>query len=582
MSNLNTKQRAALKDGDFGDPTGRKFPILDQDDVDSAAHLIGKAGNPEAVKARIIAIAKRKGLAIPDAWQESTQADDGSDDAMGMAEPGADESDSEDDPDAAGADDDEDHPDTEANQADDPSVSDVHAGGVLGARSKPSNAWTRLLGTLRGKAKANGGNVSAQEIEDAMRHARGYAGGKARGRVAAEMNDMGDTSGTDTMCSECARGMSDNCSCVNCSDNLGDDRCLCAGARKRALQGSDPLASDNGEPFRLFMEYEFAEPPNGWIPCLPTPGTFKHPKYGEINISKARNADFVSKFNSGIYQSQVPLDAEHEGKLSGAMGWIKKLRLNEDGSADAHVDWTPRGSELVDAGAYKFISPEWYDEWQDPASGKVIKNVLIGAALTTRPFFKESALRPLVASEKGGLYSPETYTEEESMEFTELQGKIATLEAQNTAIVAENKTFREMADNNLAIAKTAAEEVAKIRAEQKQAALVQTAKGFIGETARHITIMQALEGDSLKAYTEQQTALAEQLADSDLFRAVGVGGSEEGNASADAKAKGIAQKYREQNPKLTMAQAIAKAYTENPSLYDAAERERKARLPVGV
>ena len=70
MSKLSTKQRKALDLADFGDPARRLFPILDQDDVDSAAHLIGKAANPEAVKKRIIAIAKRKGLKIPDAWQE--------------------------------------------------------------------------------------------------------------------------------------------------------------------------------------------------------------------------------------------------------------------------------------------------------------------------------------------------------------------------------------------------------------------------------------------------------------------------------------------------------------------------------
>jgi 2'-5' RNA ligase len=68
-STLNAEQRARLKPSDFGDPRGRKFPILDQSDVDGAAHLIGKADNPDAVKSRIIAIAKRKKLTIPKAWQ---------------------------------------------------------------------------------------------------------------------------------------------------------------------------------------------------------------------------------------------------------------------------------------------------------------------------------------------------------------------------------------------------------------------------------------------------------------------------------------------------------------------------------
>jgi len=71
VSNLTKKQRDALPASDFGSPEDRLFPIVDQNDVDSAAHLIGKAKNPEAVKARIVAIAKRKGLKIPDAWQSN-------------------------------------------------------------------------------------------------------------------------------------------------------------------------------------------------------------------------------------------------------------------------------------------------------------------------------------------------------------------------------------------------------------------------------------------------------------------------------------------------------------------------------
>ena len=70
MSKLTNEERNKLNESDFGDPEGRKFPILDQDDVDSAAHLIGKAGDPDKVKARIISIAKKKGLKIPEAWEE--------------------------------------------------------------------------------------------------------------------------------------------------------------------------------------------------------------------------------------------------------------------------------------------------------------------------------------------------------------------------------------------------------------------------------------------------------------------------------------------------------------------------------
>lgn len=69
MSNLSAADRRALPVSSFGDPQRRLFPIIDQDDVISAGHLIGKAHDVPGVKARIIAIAKRKGLRIPVAWQ---------------------------------------------------------------------------------------------------------------------------------------------------------------------------------------------------------------------------------------------------------------------------------------------------------------------------------------------------------------------------------------------------------------------------------------------------------------------------------------------------------------------------------
>ena len=66
---ISSKERKALPDEDFAGPN-RTFPIADQDDVESAKHLIGKASNPSAVKKKIISIAKRKGLTIPDAWKQ--------------------------------------------------------------------------------------------------------------------------------------------------------------------------------------------------------------------------------------------------------------------------------------------------------------------------------------------------------------------------------------------------------------------------------------------------------------------------------------------------------------------------------
>src|SRR5690349_14464855 len=67
---FSTKKRKAMDLADFGDPAKRAFPVLNQEDLDNAARLLGHADNPAAVKKRLIAIAKRKGLKLPDSWQK--------------------------------------------------------------------------------------------------------------------------------------------------------------------------------------------------------------------------------------------------------------------------------------------------------------------------------------------------------------------------------------------------------------------------------------------------------------------------------------------------------------------------------
>ncbi len=66
---LTQKDRDAIDDSDFAGPD-QSFPIDTQDHLDAAAHLIGHADDPAAVKAKAISIAKRKGFILPQSWQD--------------------------------------------------------------------------------------------------------------------------------------------------------------------------------------------------------------------------------------------------------------------------------------------------------------------------------------------------------------------------------------------------------------------------------------------------------------------------------------------------------------------------------
>lgn len=198
------------------------------------------------------------------------------------------------------------------------------------------------------KEAIEAGEMTPEEVADVFKKARSHAGGKAKADARMSM-----------------------------SESFGKD----------------------GE-WKLFMEQKFAEPPST-IQVLPKPGTYSHPKYGKFTMSADNIGRFVDNHNQHVYQEQVPIDAEHESKLSGAVGYYGEMRLIDEGrgGAEADVSWTDRGRQLIASDQFKYFSPEWFDEWTDPVGGKKIANVLVGGALTTRPYFKDKVMRPLVASE---------------------------------------------------------------------------------------------------------------------------------------------------------------------------------------
>ncbi len=67
---LTKDQRDAIDDSDFAWPEQKKYPINTQAHLDAAAKLIGRApeGVQDKIKRNAIRIAKRKGLTLPDSW----------------------------------------------------------------------------------------------------------------------------------------------------------------------------------------------------------------------------------------------------------------------------------------------------------------------------------------------------------------------------------------------------------------------------------------------------------------------------------------------------------------------------------
>lgn len=349
------------------------------------------------------------------------------------------------------------------------------------------------------------------------------------------------------------------------------------------------------EGYRLFDELqEYADAPE-WIPYLPKPGVWKHPRYGEVAITPERNAAMVDNFKRSVYQERLPLDAEHQLKVSGAMGWITDMRTNEDGSADARVDWTDRGRKLLEANRFRYFSPEWYPQWTDPATEQVHKDVPIGGALTTRPFFKESALRPLVANEEG-VYdleedidpqdvtivhfhqlqgvttvaepqavpqaTPETVSTEQYQELVESHG---ALEAKFSEAMAQSESYREALDKANA-------RIAKMEEAGRRRMFGEMSADWVGDKDTHILLLSKLseafgdESDEVGKYIEQQRAFAAQAKESNLFTEVGISTPEPSETSAETKIHAKALALAGETG-LSYHQAYSQVLESNPQLY---------------
>ncbi|OJW18784.1 MAG: hypothetical protein BGO51_15550 [Rhodospirillales bacterium 69-11] len=133
------------------------------------------------------------------------------------------------------------------------------------------------------------------------------------------------------------------------------------------------------------------------IHIVPT-GKWDHPVYGEMEITSADVSQFVTNFKAGV-RRDIPITAGHDNGMSGgelpAIGWFKELIDRGVNGLWAFVEWTAEGKGLLSDGAFKYFSPEFYETYADPETGEKYDNVLVGGALTNKPYFKE--LSPVVA-----------------------------------------------------------------------------------------------------------------------------------------------------------------------------------------
>lgn len=191
-------------------------------------------------------------------------------------------------------------------------------------------------------------------------------------------------------------------------------------------------------PIQLYGEGSaFAELPTE-IHVVPT-GRWSHPVYGEMEITSEHITEFKRNFDSGV-RRDLPITQGHDNGMSGgelpAVAWFKELHDRGVAGLYATVEWTDEGKELLKNRSFKYLSPEFYEVYEDPETQEKYYHVLVGAALTNKPYFKE--LDPVVTFSEPLI--THQFTEDTMDLKTILAKKPEELSAEEKAFVVEHKS----------------------------------------------------------------------------------------------------------------------------------------------
>lgn len=164
-------------------------------------------------------------------------------------------------------------------------------------------------------------------------------------------------------------------------------------------------------------------------------GQWDHDMYGPILITNADIREFAQNFNAGIRKG-VFITAGHEGfEELPAQGWITKVEVRDTGLWGL-VEWNDIGRNTLSDKQFKFFSPEFYRDYEDPQTHQLYRNVLIGGALTKSPYFKE--LEAIVFSEQK--YKKTFNNKNNDMNLKDLVAKkIEDLSTEEQAFIKEHK-----------------------------------------------------------------------------------------------------------------------------------------------
>jgi len=236
-------------------------------------------------------------------------------------------------------------------------------------------------------------------------------------------------------------------------------------------------------------------------------GKFDHPKYGDLDISLDFLQSLVDNFENNTLNRDVSFDWNHDRKEASA--WLRGLSIIDDVLVGS-VEFTKKGKESVEGGEYGYFSVEYDEDYEDPESGETHGPVLMGGALTNRPFInglrkiefempdddsiklftmkpeKEKKKKPTPTKKRQPALTEDKLKEE----LGKSRGTIKDLQSKIKAL--EGKLGRDEEDDDL-------DELRELLSNQKE-----TIKALTGE-------VKALKDDNVKAASEARRLKVESM-----------------------------------------------------------------------
>ena len=160
-------------------------------------------------------------------------------------------------------------------------------------------------------------------------------------------------------------------------------------------------------------------------------GTFYRGKR-KIEITSADLQSIATNLKAGLPRFRIPINENHSG--TGKVGTVYDIAFDPQGADGPGLyatkyDLTDTGKKLLKEQRFDAVSPEmvWSKngaKYQDPQTGSEHDNVLVGLALTERPFFGHDNVALFSAREDEMADTPEAKKPGKFQRFKDLMGQM--------------------------------------------------------------------------------------------------------------------------------------------------------------